>query len=268
MNNRSFLLSVMVVIFGLNCVSCQRPRSFTEEEVKQFIQPGMSKSEIIQHFGKPSFEDDGGNGTTALNYLNPEETPGRLREYEFSGFEVFVRGEKVVRWSAMHSSTRVYNPGERLRPPSKTGQLTDADISTTSGVPNVSFHIVSETNTSESIYIDTSNLPRLGYISRKPDLLVTEIESLSRGKTTSIRHGKQVDTPTLAIGLTAKDAIILGKLTKDNLGKQMLVMIAGKPIVAPFIHGIIDTGHLLLKVVNESGAAELTVELQKLIKRK
>ncbi|MBI5688144.1 MAG: hypothetical protein HZC54_23980 [Verrucomicrobia bacterium] len=227
----------------------------------------MSKSEIIQHFGKPSFEDDGGNGTTALNYLNRDE-PGRLREYEFSGFEVFVRGEKVVRWSAMHSSTRVYNSGERLRPPSKTGQPTGQGINTTSGIPSVSFHIVSETNTSESIYIDTSNLPRLGYVSRKPDLLVTEIESLSRGKTTSIRDGKQVDTPTLAIGLTAKDAIILGNLTKDNLGKQMLVMIADKPIVAPFIHGIIDTGYLLLEVVNESGAADLTVELQKLIKRK
>jgi hypothetical protein len=267
MNNRSFLSFLMIVIFGLNCAGCQKPRSFTEEEVKQFIRPGMSKSEIVQHFGKPSSEMDAGNGIITLDYLNRDE-PGRLREYEFSGFEVFVRDEKVLRWSAVHSSTSVYNPGERLQPPSKTGQPAGVYINTTNGIPSVSFHIVSETNTSEGIYIDTSSLPRLGYVSRKPDFLVSEIESLSQGNTTSIRDGKQVNTPTLGIGLTAKDAVIFGRLTRENLGKQVLVMIAGKPIVAPRIYGIIDTGHLSLEVVNESGAADLTVELQKLIKRK
>jgi hypothetical protein len=61
--------------------------------------------------------------------------------------------------------------------------------------------------------------------------------------------------------------MVFERFTKENAGKLMLVMIAGRPIVAHFIPPI-TTDHFFLEVVNESEAAELTVELQKMIKRK
>jgi hypothetical protein len=120
----------------------------------------------------------------------------------------------------------------------------------------LAFYLVSKENIEGGRFIDTTDFPKLGYIADKPDLTVTNLQEVFYDKSMNIvikpnKDGKtnwiaQSDLPKyLVVKLRPDDAKQFMALTKKSVGRQLLVMLGGKPLiawsqVAPFPEGRFD----------------------------
>src|SRR5438105_14478069 len=96
------------------------------------------------------------------------------------------------------------------------------------------FYIVSEQKIEGGKFIDTPSLPKVGYISATPDLVVTNLLDVYREKraTSDIVNGKVVPSqpsPGLAVALRPDDAKRFTALTEKALGKRLLVALGDRP---------------------------------------
>ncbi|HSI09486.1 MAG: hypothetical protein ACAH89_07905 [Rariglobus sp.] len=106
------------------------------------------------------------------------------------------------------------------------------------------FYIVSETETDGSWHFDSPKFKSLGFIPNTPDLVISKIESVVSGRPTENysadntgNMAKEPSSPTLVIRWFAEDAEKFTALTKRATGKRVLIMIAGKPLMAPRVSG-------------------------------
>src|ERR1041384_1779502 len=109
-----------------------------------------------------------------------------------------------------------------------------AGRSETTNAP-LTFYIVSEQKIEGGKFIDAPNLPKVGYISAKPDLVVTTLLDVYREKraTSAIVDGKVVPSqppPGLAVALRPDDAKRFTALTEKSLGRRLLVALGGRPL--------------------------------------
>jgi hypothetical protein len=87
---------------------------YTEDEVRQFVLPGIPREAILQRFGEPlrdwknpKFEDGSTNIDEILYYFLPSPNPPTNASWVFSGFQVRLKDGKAVQWSATHRDTQV-----------------------------------------------------------------------------------------------------------------------------------------------------------------
>lgn len=106
------------------------------------------------------------------------------------------------------------------------------------------FYIVSETKTDGTRHFDSTKFKSLGFIANTPDLVISRIESVVSGPPTEVYSAdkagnivKEPSSPTLVIRWFAEDAEKFTALTKRATDKRVLVMIAGKPLMAPWVRG-------------------------------
>lgn len=107
----------------------------------------------------------------------------------------------------------------------------------------LSFYVVSEEKIEGGQFIDTLDLPKLGYIAAKPDLIITKLVAVSD----TVQHrelgeidkkGKYTtkplpDAPAFLVTILPKDSQKFEALTKNNIGRRVLIMVGNKPLIAP-----------------------------------
>src|ERR1043166_9719607 len=98
----------------------------------------------------------------------------------------------------------------------------------------LTFYIVSEQKVANGHFIDTPAIPKLGYISARPDLTVTSIRDVF--VQTMAKHSGLLDTngnpklvpshalPSLAVQLRTNDTPRFTALTEQALNKRLLIM--------------------------------------------
>jgi len=126
---------------------------------------------------------------------------------------------------------------------------------------SLSFYLVSDVKLEGGRYIDTVEFPKLGYIAAQPDLVVTQLVAvretvthpfmLTPGKDGALAQTPLPDRPALEIQILPKDSQQLEALTQDNIGKQMLMMVDGMPLIAPRINSPIATQTFQLTAGNQ-----------------
>ena len=114
---------ILSLTFGLMLLdifnACDRSRETpirfpTEAQVQVRIRPGMTRSEIIQSFGKPTSEEFAQEGRSQLIYMSPDFLLPNRTVGQFAGFQVFLKDGKVVEWSPVRGDTHDERPfGER-----------------------------------------------------------------------------------------------------------------------------------------------------------
>jgi hypothetical protein len=92
--------------------SCRHPSTiegdYTEQEAKEFLKIGVERSAISARFGQPISDTQTGEGGEVLIYHRPFRTratapsPGK---YHFTGFSVYLRDNKLVRWEPITANT-------------------------------------------------------------------------------------------------------------------------------------------------------------------
>jgi preprotein translocase subunit SecD len=137
------------------------------------------------------------------------------------------------------------------------------------------FYVVNEAETDGSRFIDTTNFPKLGYVSRIPDLAVTRIQGISRLKLPkeSIMidtNGVQTlvpasQTPALGISLNADDRKSFAVLTERSIGSKLLVQLGDKLLIAPKVVSPITGGIFQIDFHSQEELKQAEDELKKLV---
>jgi preprotein translocase subunit SecD len=110
------------------------------------------------------------------------------------------------------------------------------------------FFVVSDKPIPNGHYLDTSDFPKVGYISNTPSLVVARLQSVTVvTNTTSVFEdagGKEVKTvlPSVVIQMLPADGKRFGKLTRENVGRRVVLMLGDRPLTAPVIISPIDSG--------------------------
>jgi preprotein translocase subunit SecD len=120
----------------------------------------------------------------------------------------------------------------------------------------LAFYVVSEQKIDGGTFINTTNYPNLGYVAAKPDFVVTKLDAVEQQK-----------NPVLAITihLQAEESKRFGLFTENLVGKRLLVMFGGKPLIAPTVRTRISGGHLTITFPDEASLASAEHDLKQLI---
>jgi hypothetical protein len=142
---------------------------------------------------------------------------------------------------------------------------------TTAGTTNaLRFFIVSEVPIPGGHYVDTPALPKLGYISNAPSLVVTGLQSVAKdtGRTITYYNGKKEEgvRPGVTVQLLTVDGSRFAELTRQNVGHRVLLMLGDRPLVAPFVQSPVEAGSLTVTVHEQKEADNLLTELKKFVK--
>lgn len=139
----------------------------------------------------------------------------------------------------------------------------------------LAFYVVSEKNIEGGKFIDTLDMPKLGYIASKPDLEVTNLQAVSprRDVKTIImpnKDGTNWITPNdlpqyLVLKLRPADAKLFIALTGRSVGKQMLVMLGDKPLTSWETVAQFPEGRIEIPFQNQADLKTTEDELKKLV---
>ena len=240
----------------------QRPDSgqnketfFSEDEVKKLVVPGMSEEALRNRFGKPSFEYENDEGSRTFAYIAPNQP--KSRGVAFTGFQVRISSNKVVRWTPIRSAViEATREKEASIPVPRSNGKTPAT--------NILLFVVHDKATTSGSYVDTPLFPKLGFIDGKPDLVIDSLESIAEGESTLVPLGST--STTLILGLTPADASAFEKLTERNVGRRILFMFGTNVILAPFVQESIRTSKVTIKGQSPENVLELRTQLQTLVR--
>jgi len=139
----------------------------------------------------------------------------------------------------------------------------------------LSFYVVSEQKIDGGRFIDTPNLPKLGYIAAIPDLVITRLVAVSEtvahsGMVNVDKDGKRTvtplpDQPALDIMILPEDAQKFEALTEHSIGKQVLLMLGDAPLMAPRVNSPVSTQSFQLSLGKDSNQKVIEDELKKLV---
>jgi preprotein translocase subunit SecD len=139
----------------------------------------------------------------------------------------------------------------------------------------LAFYVVSEEKVDGGRFIDTLDLPKLGYIAAKPDLVITQLVAVSETVTHSSmgkigRDGKVTSTPlpdqpALVVQILPADAQKFESLTEHGIGKRVLMMLGDTPLIAPTINSPISTQSFQISFGEHSNRKVIEDALKKLV---
>ena len=138
----------------------------------------------------------------------------------------------------------------------------------------LSFYVVSEEKIDGGRLIDTLDLPKLGYIAAKPDLVITQLVAVSQTVVADggiyDKDGKQIGRPgpdraALDIMIRSEDSRKFEALTKENIGKRVLMMLGDVPLIAPIVQSPISTQSFQVIIGKHGDPKKIEDGLKKLV---
>ena len=140
----------------------------------------------------------------------------------------------------------------------------------------LAFYVVSEEKVDGGRFIDTPDLPKLGYIAAKPDMVITQLVAVSETVTHSSmgkigEDGKVTSTPlpdqpALVVQILPADAEKFKSLTEHCVGKQVLMMLGDTPLIAPRVSSPISTKSLQISFGDHGNRKPIEDALKKLVR--
>ncbi|MGO8929721.1 MAG: hypothetical protein ACLQU3_22880 [Limisphaerales bacterium] len=130
------------------------------------------------------------------------------------------------------------------------------------------FFVVSQTPVPNGRYLDTTEFPKVGYISNAPSYVLTRLRQVLTNDVTytSTIVGQPTETNTVhavRIWISQADKTSFAVFTRQNIDRRVVLMLKGKPLVAPMIRAPIENGALQLPTFPKS----VIDDIQKLIER-
>jgi len=224
------LFTVLVLLTHVLLCGCKRSQSGADREpqvastrgwkvgssndLATIIQVGLSRREILDRLGPPDdIVELVGGGFSIEYFIRAEQIRSSIlvRE-EIFGFSVYIKDDKVIRWSPMYGSPVI-------RKPDKVRSLPTTDL----GSKKLSFWLVHEKPVDGGRQVDTNIIPTAAYIGTQPLLSVERLKAVS-----------ETDRWT-EIELNESDAPALDELTAQNRGRRLLIMLGNTSLAAPLI---------------------------------
>jgi hypothetical protein len=136
--------------------------------------------------------------------------------------------------------------------------------------------VVSQSPIEGGRFIDTKELPKIGYIAEKPDLNLTNLADVWRSKTmifinptnlTDVWRSKELNNSNMMcidVKLHPSDGKRLKALTERAIGKKVLIMVGDRPLLAPTVRDSLEGG-FAIESTNEDELKNAQIILEKLV---
>jgi len=201
-------------------------------EFRKLVPLGISTNQLVGLLGKPEWVDEVSDRTMWTYFLPEFPADDDMRGTYVCGVTAYITNAHVAILAFM------YRGG-----PTKTVRREEIVGSGESKPPAMRLLIVN-TNASEGAqFIDTPQLPKVGYVAAIPNLIVTNLDELTlEEQHHTDSEGKTRTNWAFAVALSREDGKRLATLTSTNINKRLLVSVGDKPIVAPMIMETLETG--------------------------
>ncbi len=133
---------------------------------------------------------------------------------------------------------------------------------------SLNFFVVSDEAIKDGRYVDTPEFPKLGYISKRPNLIVTGLQFVATNSHAFITtyQGKTTQSTETVVEITLRpsDAKIFAKLTADNALRRVLITLGERPLLAPMVMQPINTGRVAISAGTNADFPSVLRGLQRL----
>ena len=205
----------------------------------------MTKAEIIGRFGSPDYVMGPQDGFLRWDFYFTLEEKSGPRRFAVSGLTVVWRDEKMIRWAPSYGTIGGKAPAEFMAP---IQPLRDPATGPNAN-RSISFWPVSSQPIEGGRYIDTADLPKLGWIGGQPALQVSKLKSIEAGHETVNYGGKGPrEEYRFDLELIPDDAQVFHKLTEQMTGRKLLFMADEQVLMAPKVIVPIVTGRFSVTV--------------------
>ena len=210
-------------------------------ELRKRLVPGMTTNEIIAKWGKPDREEVTGNTISWRYSLRPFPADDDMQGTHVIGMIVDTTNGHVARLNFAYVGAARVSTGA---PPEPLGDRTNGGRPTT-----LKFFAVSTHPVKGGRFIDTEQLPKLGYISSTPELTIDRLKKV----TLEQQRVEQPGAPSRMVWafkceMDEEVAAQFKAITTTNVGKPLLIVVGDEPIVAPMIVDPIPNGLVDIEV--------------------
>ncbi len=225
-------------------------------DLRRVLAPGMSTNELMAQWGRPDRVDNATEGVVWKYSVRPFPADGQMSGAYVLGVVIGVTNGRVAEWGCAYRGPPMWS-GHVVREESLSLKGQDT------GAPTLKFHVVSSEPVANGRFVDTKQLPKLGYIAATPSLVVSKLREVM------LAERKASDAPdrstwSFRISLLPEDATGLESITTTNLGELMLITVGDEPIMAPRIMAALQTGSFEIDCSERSLMEVVKQQLEKM----
>lgn len=214
-------------------------------ELRKLLVQGMTTNEVTAKFGKPDWEEATSMGIFWRYQLTPFPAEDEMRGTYVIGVIIGFTNGHVAEWGC------AYVGGTGVWTVPSTPLL--ADAANVGRSTSLKLFVVSSHPVEQGQFVDTEQLPKLGYISSKPELVIDRLKEV----TLEERRVRETDAQDRTVWvfkclLDEQDAPRFKAMTTTNVLKRVLIMVGDEPIVAPTILAPVKDGRFEIECQDQS----------------
>jgi hypothetical protein len=228
-------LSLITVAAFAGDVSTDPAAAVSRQKAQAYLQsilpPGQTSEDLAKKFGPPRFKYETPDKEVCVIFMFSEANKSAsLRAAHIDGFSAFLVKNRMTHWAPVY---------EEPKPPANAPPIKPVAPRFAFDRPLLTFHLVSPKPAAGSIFVDTSEFKKLGYINKVPDLAVRTGQFILSDAAPRTTH-------TIEFILSPADAEKLKNLTGGNVGKRLAVLFNARVVSAPYLFTPLPDGHVLV----------------------
>ena len=226
-------------------------------DLNKILTSGMTTNEIALRLGSPDWEQEEANGDLEWHYqLPPFPADDQMRGTYVVGVIMNLTNGCLRNWGCMYLD-RVTN-GTLIGKQSLSVSINEKHPAV------MTFFLIHDRPVAGGKFIDSKQLPKLGYISSNPEFVIRQLKNVSLEGRKSAGPAGAATNWVFKCSLNEKDAAQFEKFTAVNISKRILIVVNDEPIVAPTILASIKNGSFDITCPDDSTIALLKKQLEDL----
>lgn len=172
------------------------------------------------------------------------------------GFSVTFTNGQLMRWGYSYVAVA----GETIKTETLVQAATKGDDAS-----RLEFFVVHEGPIGGGRFIDTASLPKLGFVTANPDLVIGRLEQVTLEERLLVGSGNQKQTNwCFKFTLPAGFIPALTAMTATNVSKRILMTANEEPVFAPTVQSPIKTANFEVTVSDRSSMEQLKQNLTRI----
>jgi len=211
-------------------------------DIDRLLKRGMGTNQIVAELGWPDFQGSFEEEKNWWYGLSPFPGEGDMKALYMSDLILSITNGHLMQWNCSYRGRNSYSLAG-----AQNHVLSGRKDRKPGGSMNLKLFLVSDHPMAAGQFVDSDLFPKLGWISKKPDL---EIPTLKSVVWRINLKAWQVD-----VSLDEDDAAKFGHLTEANVAKKLLIVVGDKLVSAPVIRSRLSDGF----AIEGTGQSELEV---------
>ncbi len=220
-------------------------------DLRQLLPLGLMTNAIFTRLGLPDRTEEAQEGRVDWTYsLLPFPAENMRPETYVIGVTLTITNGYLAWWGCAYASPHGATIAHEQVHPNGSNR---PSLPNNQDRPLLEFFIISTNPIAGGRLIDTEPFPKLGFISSKANLEISNLKGVTFEERTIPSSRSSVQTVwTLTFHLSETDASRFESLTADNIDKSFLMMVADEPLFSASIREPIPGGNFRFESTNQA----------------